>query len=125
MIGEAIVFDDPGPAGTPAGRLLGALIRNGCTVGISSRGMGALGHDRSGQSIVEQYQLVTFDCVHNPSTQKAYVFQLSFQMYSYISFNFLDDELLDKDSMRFFKSSACSLIMCAVCISIQLFNSSS
>ena len=73
MIGEAIVFDDPGPAGTPAGRLLGALIRNGCTVGISSRGIGSLGTNYMGESVVDEYKLVTFDCVHNPSTHQAYI----------------------------------------------------
>lgn len=72
MIGEAIVFDDPGPAGTPAGRLLGALIRNNCTVGISSRGYGSVSNGFDG-TIVEEYKLVTFDCVHDPSTQKAYI----------------------------------------------------
>ena len=72
VIGEAIVFDDPGPSGTPCGRLLGALIRNNCTVGISSRGYGATSEGYEG-TIVDEYKLVTFDCVHNPSTQKAFV----------------------------------------------------
>lgn len=73
LIGEAVVFDDPGPSGTPAGRLLGALIRNNCTVGISSRGYGAVNSDYDGSSIVEEYKLVTFDCVHDPSTHKAFI----------------------------------------------------
>jgi hypothetical protein len=76
LIGEAIVFDDPGPAGTPQGRILGSLIRNNCTVGISSRGLGAVkpaGIMSSPETIVEQYKLITFDCVHDPSTQNAYV----------------------------------------------------
>lgn len=72
VIGEAIVFDDPGPAGTPAGRLLGALIRNNCTVGISSRGYGAVSEGYEGTT-VDEYKLVTFDCVHDPSTQKAFI----------------------------------------------------
>jgi len=72
LIGEAVVFDDPGPAGTPSGRLLGALIRNNCTVGISSRGFGSIteGYD---STTVDEYKLVTFDCVHDPSTQKAFI----------------------------------------------------
>lgn len=73
LLGEAIVFDDPGPAGTPSGRLLGALIRNNCTVGISSRGLGALSKGYSTGDVVNEYKLITFDCVHDPSTQKAYV----------------------------------------------------
>lgn len=72
VIGEAIVFDDPGPAGTPSGRLLGALIRNNCTVGISSRGYGAVTEGYEGTT-VNEYKLVTFDCVHDPSTQKAFI----------------------------------------------------
>lgn len=72
VIGEAIVFDDPGPAGTPSGRLLGALIRNNCTVGISSRGYGSVTEGYEGTT-VDAYKLVTFDCVHDPSTQKAFI----------------------------------------------------
>jgi hypothetical protein len=72
VIGEATIFDDPGPAGTIAGRCLGALIRNNCTVGISSRGYGAVSEGYEGVTVSE-YNLVTFDCVHNPSTQKAFI----------------------------------------------------
>lgn len=73
LIGEAVVFDDPGPAGTPSGRLLGALIRNNCTVGISSRGLGALDKSNYDNDVVQEFKLVTFDCVADPSTQQAYV----------------------------------------------------
>ena len=73
LLGEAVGFDDPGPAGTPAGRLLGAFIRNNCTVGISSRGLGALSKGYSTGDVVNEYKLITFDCVHDPSTQQAYV----------------------------------------------------
>ncbi|MCI4437318.1 MAG: hypothetical protein JHC33_10975 [Ignisphaera sp.] len=73
LIGEAVVFDDPGPSGTPSGRLLGALIRNNCTVGISSRGYGAVKSDYDGSSIVEEYKLCTFDMVQDPSTHKAFI----------------------------------------------------
>ena len=74
LLGEAVVFDDPGPAGTPNGRLLGSLIRNNCTVGISSRGLGAVRPGVSSyDTVVQEYKLITFDCVHDPSTQNAYV----------------------------------------------------
>jgi Prohead core protein serine protease len=72
LIGEAIVFDDPGPTGTPSGRVLGSLIRNNCTVGISSRGFGSV-TEGYGETTVDDYKLVTFDCVHDPSTQKAFI----------------------------------------------------
>lgn len=74
LLGEAVVFDDPGPAGTPQGRILGSLIRNNCTVGISSRGLGAVKQGgMSYDTIVQEYKLITFDCVHDPSTHNAYV----------------------------------------------------
>lgn len=73
LIGEAVVFDDPGSSGTPGGRLLGALIRNNCTVGISSRGYGSVGSDYSGTSVVDEYVLKTFDMVQDPSTHKAFI----------------------------------------------------
>ena len=76
VIGEAVVFDDPGPAGTPSGRLLGALIRNNCTVGISSRGFGAVSESYD-STVVDEYKLVTFDCVHDPSTQNAFIQQVN------------------------------------------------
>lgn len=72
LIGEAVVFDDPGPTGTPSGRLLSALIRNNCTVGISSRGFGSVSETYDG-TMVDEYKLVTFDCVHDPSTQNAFI----------------------------------------------------
>lgn len=73
LLGEAIIFDDPGPAGTPQGRLLGSLIRNNCTVGVSSRGLGAVSKGYSTGNIVEDFTLITFDAVHSPSTQRAYM----------------------------------------------------
>lgn len=76
LIGEALIFDDPGPAGTPSGRVLGALVRNNCTVGISSRGFGAVSETYDG-SIVDDYKLCTFDMVQDPSTQKAFIQQVN------------------------------------------------
>lgn len=73
VIGTAIVFDDPGPSGTPNGRILGALIRQGCTVGISSRGMGSVSRDYNSNLIVNDLKLVTWDAVADPSTQGAFL----------------------------------------------------
>ena len=73
LLGEALIFDDPGPAGTPSGRMLGSLIRNNCTVGVSSRGLGALSKGYSTGDVVESYKLITFDAVNDPSTQQAYM----------------------------------------------------
>jgi len=67
VIGEAEVLK------TPAGLTAQALINGGVKVGISSRGMGTLSEDHTGQKIVnEDFKLVTFDLVADPSTRGAY-----------------------------------------------------
>jgi len=50
------------------------LLRNGNTLGISSRGVGSL-KNVSGQNVVQDdFELVCFDLVSSPSTPGAYVF---------------------------------------------------
>ena len=67
LLGEAEVLK------TPAGLTAQALINGGVKVGISSRGMGTLSEDHNGDKIVnEDYKLVTFDLVADPSTRGAY-----------------------------------------------------
>jgi len=67
VIGEAEVLK------TPAGLTAQALINGGVKIGISSRGMGTLSEDHTGNKIVnEDFKLVTFDLVADPSTRGAY-----------------------------------------------------
>ena len=67
VIGEAEVLK------TPAGLTAQALISGGVKIGISSRGMGTLSEDHTGNKIVnEDFKLVTFDLVADPSTRGAY-----------------------------------------------------
>jgi hypothetical protein len=58
---------------TPAGKVAKALIEGGVKVGISSRGLGTLSEDENGKRIVnEDFQLVTWDLVADPSTRGAF-----------------------------------------------------
>jgi len=58
---------------TPAGKILRALVDDECTMGISSRGMGSL-REENGRSIVEDdFQLICFDFVSEPSTPGAFM----------------------------------------------------
>ena len=58
---------------TPAGKTLRALVEGGCAVGISSRGTGSV-MERNGKSIVqEDFELVCFDIVSEPSTPGAFM----------------------------------------------------
>ena len=67
VIGEAEILN------TPAGLTARALINGGVKIGISSRGMGTLSEDSKGQKVVnEDFNLITFDLVADPSTRGAY-----------------------------------------------------
>jgi len=66
MIGEAEILN------TPCGQVAQALIKGGVKLGISSRGMGSL-TERGEYSVVnEDFKLVTFDLVADPSTTGAF-----------------------------------------------------
>ena len=67
VIGEAEILK------TPAGLTAQALVHGGVSIGISSRGMGTLSEDANGAKVVnEDFNLVTFDLVADPSTRGAY-----------------------------------------------------
>jgi|TARA_A100001011_G_scaffold399544_1_gene508715 hypothetical protein len=58
---------------TPSGKILESLINDGVMLGISSRGLGSV-REQQGQTLVEDdFQLICFDIVSEPSTQGAYM----------------------------------------------------
>jgi len=60
---------------TPAGMILRSLCRDNIKLGISSRGMGSV-HEANGATIVEDdFQLICFDFVSEPSTTGAFMMQ--------------------------------------------------
>jgi hypothetical protein len=62
---------------TPSGGILRSLVESGVKLGISSRGMGSV-TENSGQTIVEDdFQLICFDFVSEPSTPGAYMMKES------------------------------------------------
>ncbi len=67
VMGKCKVLD------TPAGQILRSLVDAGVKIGISSRGMGSVSESR-GQTIVEDdFQLICFDIVSEPSTPNAFM----------------------------------------------------
>lgn len=67
LVGECELLD------TPAGKVAKALVEGGVRVGISSRGMGTLSEQADGTKTVnEDFKLVTFDLVADPSTRGAF-----------------------------------------------------
>jgi hypothetical protein len=58
---------------TPSGKILQELVNGGVTVGVSSRGMGSV-REEMGRTIVEDdFQLICFDMVSEPSTPGAFM----------------------------------------------------
>jgi hypothetical protein len=58
---------------TPAGQILRSLVDSGVKIGISSRGMGSV-TEQQGKTIVEDdFQLISFDIVSEPSTPNAFM----------------------------------------------------
>ena len=60
---------------TPSGRILKDLINAGIKLGISSRGLGSVKESMGGGIVVqEDFELICFDMVSEPSTPNAYVY---------------------------------------------------
>ena len=58
---------------TPSGQVLKALVNDGVKLGISSRGLGSV-TESQGRTIVEDdFQLICFDMVSEPSTTGAFM----------------------------------------------------
>jgi hypothetical protein len=61
---------------TPSGNILKDLLQSGILLGISSRGLGSVKKDmREGADVVQDdFDLIAFDFVSNPSTQGAFMY---------------------------------------------------
>ena len=86
---------------TPSGQILRSLVESGVKLGISSRGMGSV-HESNGQTIVEDdFQLICFDFVSEPSTFEAYMYAEGKNKNLGLSkkdrINFVLNEILRKD----------------------------
>ncbi len=67
VMGKCKVLD------TPSGQILRSLVDAGVKIGISSRGMGSV-REQMGKTIVEDdFQLICFDIVSEPSTPNAFM----------------------------------------------------
>jgi len=69
VMGKAKVLD------TPSGKILRALVDSGVTLGISSRGMGSVEtmNENGAQEVQDDFELIAFDFVSNPSTHGAFL----------------------------------------------------
>jgi hypothetical protein len=58
---------------TPSGQILQSLVESGVTLGISSRGVGTTRSEGGNQIVQEDFQLICFDMVSEPSTPGAFM----------------------------------------------------
>ena len=61
--------------GTPAGNILKELFKSGIKLGISSRGLGSVEaiSESGGEEVQDDFELIAFDFVSNPSTHGAFM----------------------------------------------------
>jgi len=58
---------------TPCGKILQSLVESGVTLGISSRGVGSTKRDGDTQVVQDDFQLICWDFVAEPSTPGAFM----------------------------------------------------
>ena len=64
---------------TPSGNILRELFKNGIKLGISSRGMGSVEpmNENGAQEVGDDFELIAFDFVSNPSTHGAFLYPMN------------------------------------------------
>ena len=67
VMGKVLVLD------TPAGKVLQELAKAGVTLGISSRGLGSVKEEKGNTIVEDDFQLICFDFVSEPSTTGAFM----------------------------------------------------
>jgi hypothetical protein len=60
---------------TPSGQVIKELVNAGVKIGISSRGTGSVRESRGDTIVEDDFQLICFDIVSEPSTQGAFMMQ--------------------------------------------------
>jgi hypothetical protein len=74
IVGSIEIFCDRGEIpGTPSGNILKSLLLNGVKLGISSRGVGSVKEANEGSVVQDDFELIAFDFVSNPSTKGAFM----------------------------------------------------
>ena len=64
---------------TPSGNILKELFKSGIRLGISSRGMGSVEtvNENGSQEVQDDFELIAFDFVSNPSTHGAFMYPMN------------------------------------------------
>jgi hypothetical protein len=84
VMGKAKILD------TPSGQILRSLVDSGVKLGISSRGMGSVSEGAAGTIVEDDFQLICFDFVSEPSTPNAFMMREARDLQSPNIFNKAD-----------------------------------
>lgn len=60
---------------TPSGKILESLVRDGVKLGISSRGLGSVTESAGNKMVGDDFELICFDMVSEPSTVNAFMLE--------------------------------------------------
>lgn len=73
MDGDGVVWGAVEVLDTPCGKILRSLVEAGVTIGISSRGVGSTKNEGGRAVVQDDFQLICFDVVSEPSTSSAFL----------------------------------------------------
>jgi hypothetical protein len=97
---------------TPMGQLISTMINNGVKIGVSSRGSGNVKEDGSGE--VSEFEIITVDCVAQPSAPGAYptpIYEhLMNTKHGYKAFNLARELKGDEKAQQYLKDSLVNII---------------
>ena len=97
---------------TPMGQLISTMINNGVKIGVSSRGSGNVKEDGSGE--VSEFEIITVDCVAQPSAPGAYptpIYEhLMNTKHGYKAFNMARELNGDEKAQKYLKESLVNII---------------
>jgi hypothetical protein len=98
VMGKAKVLD------TPSGQVLQSLVSAGVSIGISSRGMGSVSESQGNTVVEDDFQLICFDFVSEPSTPGAFMMKEAKEFQNKVftkadRINRLLNEVLDDEMM--------------------------
>jgi len=84
---------------TPSGDILKALVGNGVTVGVSSRGMGSLEERNGVMEVQDDFELLCWDFVSTPSNPGSYMHMIkegkeNLELFDYTKINSVIHEIL-------------------------------
>ena len=97
---------------TPMGQIIDTMIKSNVKVGVSSRGSGNVKEDGSGE--VSEFEIITVDCVAQPSAPGAYptpIYEhLMNTKHGYKAFNLARELKSDEKAQKYLKDSLVNII---------------